>query len=113
MHILKHIFPRQFDLHNVFTSKVDRKETVHAFKDYTLREQEIAAVNKGLKPGTAENVPKRLRGTAFELVARMQKLHKRCSYHALVKYYCPAWVSFIVLDPWLSGGQTLISIVAL
>lgn len=65
------------------------------FKEYTLREEEIAAVNKSLKPGVEENVPKRLKGITFELVARMQRLHKRCSYHALLKYYCPVWVSFM------------------
>lgn len=65
------------------------------FKEYTLREEEIAAVNKNSKPGVEENVPKRLKGITFELVARMQKLHERCSYHALLKYYCPVWVSFV------------------
>ncbi|RPB11270.1 hypothetical protein P167DRAFT_230450 [Morchella conica CCBAS932] len=42
--ILKYIFPRQFNLHNAFTSIVDRRETVQPLKDYTMREKEIAAV---------------------------------------------------------------------
>jgi len=42
IHVMKHIFPRQFGLHNVFTSNVDSREMARAFKDYTLREQEIS-----------------------------------------------------------------------
>lgn len=68
------------------------------FKDYTQREDEIADMNK-IKPGAEKNIPKRLRGTIFELVTRMQRLHKRASYHALIKYYCPVWVSFVVSHP--------------
>lgn len=58
-------------------------------KDYTTREKEISAIAALSGKPEALSVPKRLRGTVFELVARIQKLHKRCSYHALVKYYCP------------------------
>lgn len=42
LHVLKYIFPRQFGLHNVFTSVVDRYETSLPFKDYFTREEEIA-----------------------------------------------------------------------
>lgn len=89
IHVLKYMFPRQFDLHNVFTSTVDRKETIQPLKDYTLREHEIA-----LQGGKGSFIPKRLRGKTFELVQRMMRLHKRCSYHALIEYYCPVWVLF-------------------
>ncbi|KAK6362887.1 hypothetical protein TWF730_000340 [Orbilia blumenaviensis] len=41
VHVLKYIFPRAFGLHNVFTSVVNKQDTVHSFKDYTLREDEI------------------------------------------------------------------------
>ncbi|KAJ6259859.1 hypothetical protein Dda_5503 [Drechslerella dactyloides] len=41
VHALKYIFPRAFDLHNVFTSTVDKRDTAQKFKDYTLREEEI------------------------------------------------------------------------
>lgn len=102
--MLKYIFPRQFNLHNVFTSTVDRKETAQTFKEYTFREEEIAAANKSPKLGVEENIPKRLRGITFELVARMQRLHKRCSYHALLKYYCPVWVSFVAFIFCMVGG---------
>ncbi|KAE8225352.1 hypothetical protein CF319_g1893 [Tilletia indica] len=40
-HILKYMFPRQYGLHNVFTSVVDRNLTTQAFPDYTMREAEI------------------------------------------------------------------------
>ncbi|KAI9814856.1 MAG: hypothetical protein M1832_005658 [Thelocarpon impressellum] len=64
------MFPRQFGLHNVFTSTVDTRETVQPFKDYTLREREIlqqGQLNK-LKGGASlrsskNKLPRRLRGT--------------------------------------------------
>ncbi|KAF3901263.1 Telomerase reverse transcriptase [Trichophyton interdigitale] len=82
VHVMKHIFPRQFGLHNVFTSTVSRTETSMPFKDYSLREQEIA-----LKPG--DKIPRRLRGRLVELIQRMQKRHARCSYVELLRHYCP------------------------
>ncbi|APA07224.1 hypothetical protein sscle_02g019940 [Sclerotinia sclerotiorum 1980 UF-70] len=84
--ILMYIFPLQFDLHNVFTSEVDNRETVQPFKDYTLREEEIDSKYpeaKGIK------IPKRLRGKAKDLVRKLQVLHSRCSYNYLLEYYCP------------------------
>ncbi|PGG99055.1 telomerase reverse transcriptase [Blastomyces parvus] len=97
-HILKYIFPRQFGLHNVFTSIVNSKETIQPFKDYTLREEEIARCrdqrNRPLKaPETTseieEKVPKRLRGDLFVLIQKLQKRHQRCPYAELLRYYCP------------------------
>ncbi|KXJ95533.1 hypothetical protein Micbo1qcDRAFT_157511, partial [Microdochium bolleyi] len=88
--VLMYMFPRQFGLHNVFTSKVDFRETSQRFKDYTLREEEIA-----LKFGQHNvskrklHIPKRLRGRAVELVQQLQKQHHRCSYSKLMEYYCP------------------------
>ena len=87
-----YVFPRQFGLHNVFTSKVNTQETVQPFKDYTLREDEIA--EKFSIPSTAK-VPKRLRGKAVKLIQKLQVLHNRCSYISLLEYYCP--VSFLSL----------------
>ena len=96
---MKYIFPRQFGLHNVFTSTVDPKETAQPFKDYTVREQEIFQVERRalLKLNSDKNDPKtvkqhlpqRLRGSAFDLVRKLQKLHSQCSYHELFKHYCP------------------------
>ena len=100
-HLMMYIFPRQFGLHNVFTSTVSRRETTHPFKDYTLREDEIkAGINReqyrigGREQKRSSNLPRRLRGACFELVRRMQKRHARCSYNELLRHYCP----FEILD---------------
>lgn len=96
IHVMKYMFPRQFGLHNVFTSSVDARETVQPFKDYTLREQEIAlhqrqkqVKNSSLTGSPKVRLPKRLRGQAVALVKKLQKLHSRCSYTELLKHYCP------------------------
>jgi telomerase reverse transcriptase len=105
---MKYIFPRQFGLHNVFTSTVDNRETTQPFKDYLLREDEIAKAGKAKKsrrnPETTSEgnaplvnktkLPKRLRGKAFELSRQLQKRHQRCSYTALIQHYCSVEVFF-------------------
>lgn len=100
IHLMKYIFPRQFSLHNAFTSIVDSRETTHKFKDYTLREQEIEASQlsskaRSLHDGerTTTHLPRRLRGNPLRLVAKMQKLHSRCAYVELLRHYCPAEVT--------------------
>jgi len=105
---MKYIFPRQFGLHNVFTSTVDPKETVQAFKDYTLREQEIGQCERRIMqkrdasakdPESAKRwLPKRLRGETLDLVKKLQILQTRCSYHELLKHYCPVKVSFHMIS---------------
>lgn len=97
VHLMKYIFPRQFGLHNVFTSRVDFRETVQPFKDYTVREDEIKAaeraalLKKGLSSKTdlTNKLPKRLRGGLVSLIRKLQKRHTRCAYTELLKYYCP------------------------
>ncbi|CAI6341564.1 unnamed protein product [Periconia digitata] len=99
VHIMRYIFPRQYGLHNVFTSKVDKKETSMPFQDYTLREKEIQKAKcKKLGEKASDpvhmarwksHVPKRLRGEAVALVEKMRKLNKRCSYVELLRHYCP------------------------
>ncbi|KAL5121967.1 Telomerase reverse transcriptase [Pleosporales sp. CAS-2024a] len=98
--ILRYIFPRQFKLHNVFTSKVDRRETSMPFNDYTLREKEIYqtmcralndnATDAQLVRRWRSRVPKRLRGAPLALIDRLRTLHHRCSYTELLRYYCPS-----------------------
>lgn len=98
-HLMKYIFPLQFGLHNVLTSDVDHKETAYAFKDYTIREKEIARLDSARRqkrPAANEigetrlpALPKRLRGAAEVLVARIRKRHTKCSYSALLEHYCP------------------------
>jgi telomerase reverse transcriptase len=88
LHVMMYMFPRQFKLHNVFTATVDSRETVQPFKDYTNRGLEISSLiekNGGRPP----KVPRRLRGQAFDLVQKMQILHKRSSYSQLLQHYCP------------------------
>ncbi|KAL8831586.1 MAG: hypothetical protein Q9170_005227 [Blastenia crenularia] len=89
--VMMYIFPRQFGLHNVFTSNVDSSQTTQPFLDYTLRESEIARKG-GRTPDNARNarshLPKRLRGNVFDLVKKMQKLHYHCAYYELLKHYC-------------------------
>ncbi|KND89489.1 Telomerase reverse transcriptase [Tolypocladium ophioglossoides CBS 100239] len=93
--VAMYIFPRQFGLHNAFTSKVNFKETAQRFQDYELREEEIATlVLRSGKSGQvrAPKMPKRLRGAARQLVERLQILHARCSYVALLRHYCPTYL---------------------
>jgi len=95
VHVMKYIFPRQFGLHNAFTSAVDLQDTSQPFKDYTLRESEIAKqqMKRRFRPGQpslpADKVPRRLRGSCFRLVERIRKRHSRCSFRALLDHYCP------------------------
>jgi hypothetical protein len=94
LRVMMYIFPRQFGLHNVFTSTVDKKQTAQKFQDYTLREEEIfgryGRSDGNLRTVTA-SLPKRLRGDAARLVERLQVRHGRCSYFELLQHYCPVW----------------------
>lgn len=108
VHIMRYIFPRQFGLHNVFTSKVDPRETSMPFKDYTLREKEIHSSmcrELGDKATNPENIakwklraPKRLRGEIIALVEKLRILNQRCSYTEMLRHYCPVEVRFSVLS---------------
>ena len=100
LHVAKYIFPRQFGLHNVFTSSVDRAETAQPFKDYSLRDKEIAhAADRQRRKQRAaidehqqswkHHVPKRLRGEAMRLIQSVRRRHARCPYHALLEHHCP------------------------
>ncbi|KAF7169450.1 hypothetical protein CNMCM5623_002159 [Aspergillus felis] len=115
VHILKYIFPRQYGLHNVFTSVTDSRETVLPFKDYFSRETEIAQIEEQKRkrrqrigPGFTNHfekhndlveIPKRLRGKAVELVQQLQNRNRRCPYVKLLDYYCPTEV----VGPWRLG----------
>lgn len=93
--LMMYIFPRQFDLHNVFTSAIDANQTAQKFHDYTLREDEISKkmrVNKGSPEKSLPKLPKRLRGSTRDLVQRLQVLHARCSYFELLRHYCPTFL---------------------
>ncbi|GFF73759.1 telomerase reverse transcriptase [Aspergillus udagawae] len=116
VHILKYIFPRQYGLHNVFTSVTDSRETVLPFKDYFSRETEIAQIDEQKRkrhqrigPGFSNHferhndfveIPKRLRGKAVELVQQLQNRNRRCPYVKLLGYYCPTED----VGPWRLGA---------
>ncbi len=91
--VMMYLFPRQFGLHNVFTSTVDPKTTVQKFQDYTIRDEEIASHlrsdRKFIEQGLPK-IPKRLRGAGQDLVRRLQIQHRRCSYFELIRHYCPS-----------------------
>lgn len=103
VHVLRYIFPRQYGLHNAFTSKVDLRETAMAFKDYTSREKELhLAMSRDLPEDVRTQaqvrkwrlrVPKRLRGDVVELVQKLRKLNQTCSYTELLRHYCPVEVN--------------------
>ena len=108
-YIMHYIFPKQFGLHNAFTTKIDPKETTHTFKDYTLRESEIWSKCQLQKkrftvasssPNDVERLPlpKRLRGRPFELVTKLRRLHARCSYTELLRNYCPLTINSDIQD---------------
>ncbi|OPB46795.1 telomerase reverse transcriptase [Trichoderma guizhouense] len=95
MKLMMYIFPRQFGLHNVFTSAIDANQTAQKFHDYTLREDEITKkmrATKGFPEKSLPKLPKRLRGSTRDLVQRLQVLHARCSYFELLRHYCPTFL---------------------
>ncbi|KAK4942219.1 Telomerase reverse transcriptase [Elasticomyces elasticus] len=85
-HIARYVFPRQFGLHNAFTSTVDPAETAQPFKDYTFRELEIEARPKRKSTW----MPRRLRGAITPLLRKVQRSHQSLSYTQLLRHYCPA-----------------------
>ena len=84
IHVMKHIFPRQFGLRNVF-----------ATKGRLLDGNDIITSTHYCEGGGENNlkIPKRLRGQAMELTRKMRLLHFRCPYKELLQHYCPAEVS--------------------
>lgn len=115
--IMKYIFPRQYGLHNVFTSKVDSRETAMPLKDYTLREKEIhqhMCRELGDKINNTEEiakwklrVPKRLRGDIVCLIEKLRILNQRCSYTEMLRHYCPIEVRLYQVIT-VSGADSLV-----
>jgi telomerase reverse transcriptase len=105
---MMYIFPRQFGLHNVFTSVVDRRQTAQMFQDYTLREEEIARKFPGKDEKSrraAKQIPKRLKGNLPHLVRRLQILHGRCAYAAMLQHYCPVNYTSLSEKPMLMTNR--------
>ena len=83
VHLMKSVFPKQFGLHNVFTS-------------------DGSPFRRGITTGIDEEtpkIPKRLRGRPVELVQRLQRRSRHCSYAELLRYYCPEEST----GPWKLG----------
>jgi inhibitor of KinA sporulation pathway (predicted exonuclease) len=86
--LMMHMFPRQFSLHNVFTSPTDSNQTAQKFHDYTFREDEI---NKSLRVANRSTkkalpkLPKRLRGTTRDLVRSFSNIIARRFSTSLTK----------------------------
>ncbi|OLN82062.1 Telomerase reverse transcriptase 1 [Colletotrichum chlorophyti] len=93
--IMMYMFPRQFGLHNAFTSPVDFSKTSQKLPDYTVREEEISAVFKE----RSIRAPKRLRGDVKRLVQRLQILNGRCAYAELLRHYCPSVLDALYRKP--------------
>ncbi|KTW32040.1 telomerase reverse transcriptase [Pneumocystis jirovecii RU7] len=91
--LLVDIFPRQFHLHNVFTSIVDRKDTVQFLKDYTVKVcSSFHAGNRRI------SVPKRLR-KFLKILPVLQRRHKLCFYKIMLDYYCPIKKYYFDINP--------------
>lgn len=97
--MLMYVFPREFGLHNAFTSEVDRKDTSHQFKDYHIRDDEIvrlrqkwryrSAQTRALDIRTMPPLPNRLRGPIAAIAAGCLRRQDRLAYFALLNHYCP------------------------
>lgn len=117
--VMKYIFPRQFSLHNVFTSQIDPKDTAQPSKDYTLREAELArseftskrkrAMKSSQVSSKTPFLPKRVRDDVYLLVASLRRRHARCPYHALLEHYCPATSHSVVGNETSLGAASAIS----
>lgn len=102
VHVLKYVFPRQFGLLNAFTVDPDGRNSTDDLKSFMFRENEISSLEeqrprRASQPGCAASdggteqikVPKRLRGSAIELIRKLRTRNARCSYVELLRYYCP------------------------
>ncbi|TNY20668.1 hypothetical protein DMC30DRAFT_438579, partial [Rhodotorula diobovata] len=97
-HLAKYIFPRQFGLHNVFTSEKARS-SFEIMPDYLDREVEIKARHSLslcsearwlMKLGSIKT-PLRLK-PVLPLLDRLATLNARCTYRKLLDRRCPSKV---------------------
>ncbi|KAJ5902253.1 Telomere reverse transcriptase [Penicillium taxi] len=114
MYVMKYIFPRQFGLQNVFVRKIDANYYTNPFTAPNFREEKISRQALKRRPvqsaeqssaNTEDPIskcPKRLRGKATELSKSLRVRHARCSYRALLEYYCPMEANV----PWTLGAPS-------
>ncbi|KAG4305064.1 hypothetical protein PORY_001234 [Pneumocystis oryctolagi] len=94
IYLLVHIFPKQFHLHNVFSSFTDRKNNAQFLKDCTVK---ICGLSHDRKRKIS--IPKRLR-KFLKIIPSFQRRYKLCFYKVMLDYYCPVkgYSHFDVLD---------------
>lgn len=111
--LLKYIFPRQWGLHNVFTSSADRRQSATPHRCYANRDAEIVKHwnqhTRIVRDGSdavrlGPHIPKRLRGNCVTLIEAVLRRHHKCPYAALLQHYCPRQVAS---DNTRDGQQTL------
>lgn len=93
--MLHNMFPLQHKLHNVFSSEVNKRETVQPLKDYTMRED---------VPVTQTRRPKSLPHALVEIVDDLQSRHNRTSFKELLTYHCPSETRIQHLDVSLTSS---------
>ncbi|KAN0060374.1 hypothetical protein ACQY0O_007703 [Thecaphora frezii] len=81
-HILKYVFPRQFGLHNVFTTPKDARLTTQPLNDYTNRDAELRSLGRIRTPNRLRPVQK--------LIAIMVRRHDGLDYKQLLDRCCPS-----------------------
>ncbi|CEH16267.1 telomerase reverse transcriptase [Ceraceosorus bombacis] len=79
-HVMKHVWPLEYGLHNVFTSSRDWKKTSQPFQEYGNRDVEIAAKGQ-------IKTPLRLK-KARHLIAIMLHKHDRLDYRRMSDIMC-------------------------
>ncbi|KAG7118581.1 Telomerase reverse transcriptase like protein [Verticillium longisporum] len=113
--LLMYVFPRQFGLHNVFSSEVDRRQTTQKFQDYTLREDEIKSLYpQSGRSGTdkPKSLPKRLRGEVVRLIQRLQPtvtfetITDLATPVAHVSAFCQAVLAKLIPDDFWGSGSS-------
>ncbi|CEQ41347.1 SPOSA6832_03072 [Sporobolomyces salmonicolor] len=91
-HLAKYVFPRQFGLHNVFTSPKPRS-SLEVLPDYQDREIEIKSdVGPTAHKVGSIKTPGRLK-PALPLLKRLALLHGRCNYRKLLDQKCPSKIT--------------------
>ncbi|BGP32724.1 Telomerase reverse transcriptase [Rhodotorula toruloides] len=83
-HLAKYIFPRQFSLHNAFTSPKPRS-SLEVLPDYLDRELEIKKLG-------SSKTPSRLK-VALPHLERLALLSRRCNFRKVLDERCPSKVN--------------------
>ncbi|KAG8870325.1 hypothetical protein FRB97_009861 [Tulasnella sp. 331] len=79
-HLSKYIFPRQYELVNVFTAERDPKSR-YPYPSYDDREDDILIMG-------ARKTPKRVK-PCLELLERLIRYHQKTPYATLCRFLCP------------------------